>query len=181
MFGSSSTSTASSSQHEDKRYRRSYDESPSWDMVDFMIASLGSEGKTLDVEALVLTKITSVLPSHPIHFNRKWKQLMDISLADTKFSKPGNIDLLLGADVFRHGVLHGSWFGHSWTPSPFETCFEWVLACVVHKRQQQYQTRTCCYSNTMVDDLLKRFWEIENYNLQQPVLSLDEQTMVEHF
>ena len=30
-------------------------------------------------------------------------------------------------------------------------------------------------------DLLKRFWEIEDCNLQQPVLSLDERTVVEHF
>ena len=149
-------------------------QSPSRGMVDFKVTSFGSEGKTLDVEALVLPKITSVLPSHPVSFNCKWKHLMDISLADEDFSTSGNINLLLGADVFRRAVIHGRWFGPSGTPSVFKTCFGWVLASVVHRRQQQDQTGTCCFSTALIDDLLKRFSEIEDYNLQEPVLSLDE-------
>ena len=45
--------------------------SPSWGMVDFKITCLDSKANTLDVEALVLPKIMSVLPSHPIPFSRK--------------------------------------------------------------------------------------------------------------
>ena len=126
-------------------------------MVDFKIVSWGSEGKTLDVEALVLPKITSVLPSHPISFNRKWKHLMDISLADMEFGTPGNINLLLGADVFSRAVLHGRQFSPLRTPIPSKTCLEQVLACIVHGRQKQNQTRTCRFSTTSGDDLLKRF------------------------
>ena len=37
------------------------------------------------------------------------------------------------------------------------------------------------FPTTTVDNLLKQFWESEEYNLQQPVLSLDERTVVEHF
>ena len=142
-------------------------------MVDFKITSLGNEGKTLDVKALVLPKIMSVLSSHPIPFSSKWKNLMNISLADLDFGTPGSVDLLLGADVFSCAVLHGWRFGSSGTPSAFKTCFEWVLASVVHGRQQPDQAETCCVSTT-VDDLLRRFWEIEDCNIQQPVLFLDE-------
>ena len=142
-------------------------------MVDFKITSLGSEGKTLDAQALVLPKITSVLPSHPIPFSHKWKHLRNISLADPDFGTPGSVDLLLGADVFGRAVLHGRRFGPSGTPSAFKTCFGWVLAGVVHGRQQPDQAETCCVSTT-VDDLLRRFWEIEDCNIQQPVLFLDE-------
>ena len=106
---------------------------------------------------------------------------MNISLADPDFSTSGNVDLLLGANVFSRVVLHGRQFSPSGTPSAFKTCFEWVLAGIVHRRQQPDQTGTCCFSTTTVDDLLKQFWEIEDHNLQQPVLSLDERTMVEHF
>ena len=129
--------------------------SPSRGMVDFKITSLGSEGKTPEVEALVLPKITSVFLSHPVPFNCKWKQLMDISLADSDFGTPGKVDLLLGADVFTHTVLHGRQFGPSGTQSAFKTCFGWVLAGVVHSCQQRDQTGTCCFSTTLVDDLLK--------------------------
>ena len=144
------------------------------------MTSLGSEGKTLDMEALVLPKITSVLPSHPIPFSRKWKHLMNISLADPDFDTPGNVYLLLGADIFSRVVLYGRLFGPTETTSALKTCFGWVLAGVVHGRQQPAQSGICCFS-TPVDDLLKRFWEIEYCLLQQPVFSLDEQPVVEHF
>ena len=71
--------------------------------------------------------------------------------------------------------------GPSGAPSAFKTCFGWVLAGVVHRCQQPDQTGTCCFSTTMVYDLLKQFWEIEDHNLQQPIWSLDERTVVEHF
>ena len=144
-------------------------------MVDFKIKSLGSEGKTLDMEALVLPKLTSVLPSHPIPFSHEWKHLRNISLADPDFGTPGSIDLLLEADIFSHALLHGRQFDPSGTPSTFKTCFRWVLAGVVHGCQQPYQAGTRRVS-TSVDDLLKRFWETEDCNLNQPALSLDEQT-----
>ena len=106
---------------------------------------------------------------------------MGISLADLDFSTPGTVNLPLGADIFNHAVLHGQRYSPSGTPSASKTCFGWVLAGVVHRHQQQGQTRTCCFSTTSVDDLLKQFLEIEDYNLQQPVFSLDKQTLVEHF
>ena len=31
------------------------------------------------------------------------------------------------------------------------------------------------------DDILRRFWEIEDHNLQQPVLSQEEKAVVDHF
>ena len=78
-------------------------------MVNLKITSLGSEGKTLEVEALVLSKITSVLPSHSVPFNHKWKHLMDISLADPYFGTSEKMKLLIGANVFSYVVLHGWW------------------------------------------------------------------------
>ena len=106
---------------------------------------------------------------------------MDISLADPDFSIPGNIDLLLGAPIFSCTLLHGRRFSPSGTPHAFKTWFKWVLAGVIHSHQWQDQTGTCCFFTTSVDDLLKQILEIKDYNLQQPVLSLDERTVVEQF
>ena len=33
----------------------------------------------------------------------------------------------------------------------------------------------------MCDDFLRRFWEVEDYNLQQPLLSSKKQVVVNHF
>ena len=115
---------------------RARTKSPLQGMVDFKVTSLGSKGKTLDIKALVLPKITSVFPSHPVPFNRKWKHLMDISLADLDFGTPGNVDLLLGADVFSREVFHGQRFGPMEKPFPFKTCFGRVLVGVIHGCQQ---------------------------------------------
>ena len=39
----------------------------------------------------------------------------------------------------------------------------------------------CCFVVTSPDDFLRRFWEVEDYNLQHPLLSSEEQTVVTHF
>ena len=46
---------------------------------------------------------------------------------------------------------------------------------------QSQQEDNCCFTVTSPDDLLRRFWEVEDYNLQQPLLSSKEQTVITHF
>ena len=48
------------------------------------------------VEATVLTKITTKLSASAVSFNRNWRHLSGLHLADPEFSVPGNIDILLG-------------------------------------------------------------------------------------
>ena len=45
----------------------------------------------------------------------------------------------------------------------------------------QSQQDNFCLATTSPDDLLRRFWEVEDYNLQQPLLSSEEQVVVNHF
>ena len=72
-------------------------------------------------------------------------------------------------------------FGPSGSPSAFKTYFGWVLAGTVHARHYPQQISTCCITMLSGDDLLRSFWEMEHCNLQQPVLSLNEQTVVDPF
>ena len=44
-------------------------------MVHFNVTRVGQRGKALNVEALVLPKITSDLPSHPVSFHSKWRHM----------------------------------------------------------------------------------------------------------
>ena len=128
----------------------------------------------------MLPRITSVLPPlHPVPFDCKWKDFMDISLADSDFNTPGKVSLVLGANVFSHAVLHGQWFSPLRTPSTFNTCFGCVSARVIHSQPRRDHAGTCYLSTTSGVDLLSDF--IEDYNQQQPALSLDEPTVVEHF
>ena len=45
----------------------------------------------------------------------------------------------------------------------------------------QSQQDNCCFAIRSPDDFLRRFWEVEDYYLQQPLLSSEEQTVVNRF
>ena len=94
-------------------------------MVDLSIVN--DHEKTLAVEAVVLSEVTTNLPSRPVPFSRKWKHLSNIRLVDPDFGTPGSVDLLVSADIFSRTMLHNQWFGPLGSPSAFKTCFGWVL------------------------------------------------------
>ena len=99
-------------------------------MVDLNISN--HCGKTLVVEAVVLPKVTTNWSSCLVQFNRKWKHLSNIHLADTDFGTSASVDLLLGADALSPTMLHGQQFGPSGSSSAFQTCFSWVLVGATH-------------------------------------------------
>lgn len=152
-------------------------------LVDIDVTDARQSGKVHSVQALVLTKITSNTPACPVLENRDWTHLTDLSLADPDYGTPGSVDLLLGADVFGRVVLHGRRFGPSGTPSAFKTQFGWVLTGSVGNTSPH---KSCYLAITEEhpqhsDELLKKFWEIENPYLQDPTLSIDERKVMEHF
>ena len=66
---------------------------------------------------IVLPQVTSNLPVNPVPKDWNWTDLEGIQLSDPGFDTPGRIDLLLGADIFSHEVLHGQRFGPPCSPS----------------------------------------------------------------
>ena len=96
------------------------------------------------------------------------------------------MDLLLGADIFSRVVLHGRWFGPSGSPSAFKTQFGWVLAGASGCSQQGRESQGSYLATTLEDppiseELLRKFWEIEDPYSRQPALSLEEKSVMEHF
>ena len=90
------------------------------------------QGKTLVMEVIMLPKVTTDLPSHPVPLNCKRKHLSNIHLADPDFGTSGSVHLLLGANVL-NCTMHNGWqFGPSGSPFALKTCFGWVLAGVTH-------------------------------------------------
>ena len=76
------------------------------------------------VDAVVLPKVTTVVPSTSVPFNNLWKHLLNFQLADPDFSTPKNIDLILGVDVFSHVVRYDQRFKPPGSPSVFKMAFE---------------------------------------------------------
>ena len=151
-------------------------------VVQFGVTDLRRDGNHMPVEAVVLTKITSELPIHHISFDVKWKHLEGLYLADPDFNVPGPVDLLLGADLFGIIMRHGRRVGPPGTPSAIQTAFGWVLAGNVRVEQPATdQITACCASVLQGDDLMRKFWEVEERVPHQPSLTIEEKTVQQHF
>ena len=73
----------------------------------------------MSMEAVVLPKGTTNVPSTSVPFNNNWKHLSNVQLADPDFGTPANIDLILDADVFNHVLRYGWQFGPPGSPCAF--------------------------------------------------------------
>ena len=149
--------------------------------VNFTVEPVRCGGKMHKIDVLVVQKVTSNIPSCSVAFNKDWKHLSNLALADPGFGIPSSVNTLLGADVFSRAVLHGQQFGPSGSLLAIKTTFGWVLAGSVRATRIQNQQENCCLTNTSPNDFLKQFWKVENYNLQQPLLSSGEEAVANQF
>ena len=123
--------------------------------VNLIVKPVHSGGKTYKVEAFVLRKISSNIPSCSVVFNKDWKHLSNLTLADPEFGVPGSVNILLREDVFSRTVLHGRRFGPSGSPSAIKTTFGWVLAGSVRATgiRSEQQEDNCCLAVSSPDEL----------------------------
>ena len=106
--------------------------------------------------------------------------MSDIQFADPDFGSPGKIDLLLGVDIFISVMLNGRRFGPPGSPTALETEFGWVLAGGIGVG---CSTADCMISNHVSfltgDELLRKFWEIEDGPRHDPMMFTPEEKMVQ--
>ena len=112
-------------------------------------------------------------------FDSGWNHLSGLQLADPDFGRPVRIDILLGIDIFTEVLGHGRRFGPPGSPSAFETSFGWVLAG--NTRIVPSVHVTTHVSLASVDDMICKFWEIEESPNNELALSVDEHAVVHHF
>ena len=160
---------------------------PSRSMVAFCITSDLSEtnscsGPYWDVEAVVLPRIMTELPTSPVPFDIHWKHLSYLRLADPEFGVPGHVDILLGVDMFNRVVLHGWQNGPPGSPSAFETQFGWVLSRMTSLKHFRPQQVVSCFALAATEvEVLHKFWEVENCEFQPPTYSPEKQAVMDHF
>ena len=150
-------------------------------VVNFKISSSHREGKAIAVEVVVFPKVTTEIPSTSVSFNTEWKHLIKLQLADPDFGTPGNVDLIMGADLFCRTVRYGRRYGPPGSPSTFKTSLRWVLAGAINTNQTEQQLTTYCASNLTGDDLPRKFWEMEDCNFQKPSMPVDKKSIVKNF
>ena len=155
--------------------------SPSHSIVQFTISPLQSPADKSQVSAIVVPRVTCDLPVNPVIPQLSWNHLSDIPLADPDYGRPGRIDLLLRVDIFVASLLHGRRVGPPGSPTAFETKFGWVLVGLVESQGRPRQVATHHAFLISADDLLRKFWEIEEGPGNNIDLSPDERAAVSHF
>ena len=144
--------------------------------------NIHTSSKNISVSAIVVPRVTCDLPTQPVQFSSSWTHLNDLKLADPNFGQPGRIDVLLGVDVYTDALLHGRRSGPPDSPVAFETIFGWVLAGRVDPLiSSQISATSCHVSATSGDDILRRFWEIEENPKDPSTMSPEERSVVLHF
>lgn len=111
-----------------------------------------------NINALVMSKITSILPSSELQ--NGWKHIQNLKLADPQFHKPGKIDILLGADVYADIILNGVIKGEPGGPIAQHTELGWILSGKIKYSREKFNEINCMITQVDIDTQLKRFWEI---------------------
>ena len=155
-------------------------------VATLQISPAHCNGRSIELTAIVLQRVTCDLPISPVPFDLSWKHISDLPLADPTFGQPGRIDILLGVDIYIEILLHGRRTGPPGAPTAFETEFGWVLSG--SSRQDTPTEQTNLHATTFHasiahlsgDAILRQFWKMEEAPLGIP-LSIEERAVVQHF
>ena len=151
----------------------------------FHVSPWNNHGKQFDVSAIIVPRVTCKLPVHSVPLDMSWSHLEGLQLADPDFGHPGTVDVLLGVDVFVGALLHGRRTGSPGSPTALETEFGWVLAGSADPRfpATEFTAHHVSHHVSLLsgDDLLRKFWEMEEPPPEGPLLSAKERAVVHHF
>ena len=155
-------------------------------VVQFQVSPVWSTDAVVQVEAIVLSKVTCDLPINPVQMDQAWHHLTKLRLADPDFGVPSKIDILLGIDVFTSVLLQGRRQGPVGSPSAFETSLGWVLAGPItddHSSTPVPVYHIVAHHSAVlgIDELIQKFWEIEQPSCEQQPLSPEEKIVMDHF
>ncbi len=151
-------------------------------MTSFMISPTHCRDKSINLSAVVIPQVTCELPISAVPYSSSWKHLSNIRLADPTFGKSGKIEILLGVDVFVSVLRQGRRYGPTNSPTAIETSFGWVLACstqLTPRVSNEIVTHHAAIGN--VNDILRKFWEVEERIPKDNYLTTEEQIVTDHF
>ncbi|XP_055612618.1 uncharacterized protein LOC129759241, partial [Uranotaenia lowii] len=133
----------------------------------------------LNVDFLILDKLTSVLPAHNVNV-QSWNLPKDISLADPHFNLSSEIDMIIGSEHF-FACFETAERIHLKPnlPTLVDSIFGWLVCGAAAANFSISLDVSASYSITAVslqplEESMERFWKIEEITSQLP-LSKEEQ------
>uniref|UniRef100_A0A0A1XQH6 Protein dopey-1 homolog n=1 Tax=Zeugodacus cucurbitae TaxID=28588 RepID=A0A0A1XQH6_ZEUCU len=138
------------------------------------IGSPRNKGLKLEAEALVLPKLTGLLPSRSINPSIV-KRLPNIPLADNNFHTSQKVDLLIGGDIYPKIILNGVKSKIFGSLIAQRTVFGWILTGSVPSEETKNKPTYVTYFNEVsLDNQLSKFQELEEIP-KKPFFTVEEQ------
>ncbi|XP_055622591.1 uncharacterized protein LOC129766753 [Toxorhynchites rutilus septentrionalis] len=130
------------------------------EMVKIEIRSMHSNFLA-HLDCLVTNKITGVIPSRKFD-TRVWPMPSGLPLADPTFHTPGEVDLLIGINLFFKLLMPGQLQLSDELPILQETRLGWIVAGSIDEvNQSQSIHQYCVVSSEPLSKSLERFWSLE--------------------
>jgi hypothetical protein len=111
------------------------------------------------IKALILKQITGIIPTSKVSLP-DFFYLQHLQLQDPNFYFPGEIDILLGAELSDEIIMEGRVAGPCGLPSARNSELGWIVSGPVSNSPGQQLISNA--STLEVDSYIKRFWEIED-------------------
>lgn len=135
----------------------------------------------LKLNAFVLNNITSYLPERSISSESfDWLGFQDNYLADPEFKTPNKIDVLLGADVYSRIIQEGILKSTTGTMIAQNTSFGWILSGGLNP-VNDISNHIITMHVVTKEDILRKFWEIEEQMTTKKILTPEEQRCEEFY
>ncbi|UYV69239.1 hypothetical protein LAZ67_6002942, partial [Cordylochernes scorpioides] len=145
------------------------------DLAHFAIRPIGNQNWELPLQALVVNKMTGLLPSKDLRLPITEK-FGDIQLADPQFTKSGRIDIILGADVYGLLLLPEIRRDDKTQLCAQNTKLGWIISGGLSGgdvgNTQVFTTRVQYEDN--LETILKGFWEVEEVPVANKITPQDE-------
>lgn len=157
-------------------------------MVELQLRSCVDESQAFNVTALVLRKLTNHLPGKRVTLAHR-PNFDDLQLADPTYYEPGDVEMILGADMcgvmMRDGLRMGSVERGKEMPTAQNTALGWVLTGPVPTIPVVADAPAQCLASVVslhldVEQDLRRFWEMEEVS-DANMLSDSERVCEAHF
>lgn len=130
---------------------------------------------TFNVTAIVVKSISKTMPSEILK-TENWGHLTDLQLADPDFHKPGEVEILLGTDIFWGILENEKREGKSGQPFAVKSTIGWLVG-----GPNLASTPVTVFNvNADLDYNLRRFWEHETIP-EEPKMTTEEQQCEDHF
>jgi len=113
----------------------------------------------------------------------QWNIPNNIEFADPLFFTPHKVDVLISSEIFFDLLLNEKISLGANKPSLINTTLVWIVGGSYSTPADAHANRSACHFASYAsstEDTLKKFWEIEDYQQTQPLLSAEEQACEDH-